>query len=77
MVVLDPQLSKNTSLSQLASYHPTFMEAKKMFTVMSPIDYKNYTVVVLADKEQGIAKQKTSLFVLNVFSNYICYSPAK
>ncbi|XP_045176047.2 N-acetylglucosamine-1-phosphotransferase subunits alpha/beta-like isoform X2 [Mercenaria mercenaria] len=51
-IALDPLLPDNMTLTLLASNYPEFSSAKKMFTVTSPVDYKNYTIVGFSDMEQ-------------------------
>lgn len=51
-IALNPDLPGNITLTHLASMFPEFNTAKKMFAVTSPVDYKNYTIVTFADKQQ-------------------------
>ncbi|WAR03055.1 GNPTA-like protein [Mya arenaria] len=52
MVVLSPAVEDTITLTLLGVMTPGFQKAKNMFKVTSPIDLKNYTVVVFSDTGQ-------------------------
>ena len=53
IVVLDPILPGNMSLTKLQETSPEFSTARSKFKVTSPMDNKNFTAVVFSTDDQG------------------------
>ena len=51
IVMLYPMLPVNMTLTQFGDLVPDFKNAKKKFSVTSPLDYKNYTAVEFAEEQ--------------------------
>ncbi|XP_052801171.1 N-acetylglucosamine-1-phosphotransferase subunits alpha/beta-like isoform X2 [Mya arenaria] len=63
MVVLSPAVEDTITLTLLGVMTPGFQKAKNMFKVTSPIDLKNYTVVVFSDTGQASALVNSTLVI--------------